>query len=139
MLVTADRDLVLPFTYVENMVDAIWRVGTREAAVGEVFNVIDDGAVTFGEYLDRFRATVPDAPRALRLPRVLPYAATVAYEAAAGLGLVRKGVTSRAQLRWKQAPVRFSGEKLARVLGWEPPVPLDRGVERTFRWYARAG
>lgn len=138
-LITAPRDLVLPLTYIENTVDAILAAASREEAVGQAFNVVDADEVSVEEYLHRFRQATGGVPPMIRLPRAVPYAVTAAYELAASLGLVRKGVTSRAQLKEKQAPVRFSGMKARQLLGWQQPVSLDDGLDRTFQWYRRAG
>jgi nucleoside-diphosphate-sugar epimerase len=50
--------------------------------------------------------------------------------------LLKKGVTSRAQLRWKQARVHFDNAKAKNELKWTPTVSMEEGLNRTFEWYA---
>ena len=33
----------------------------------------------------------------------------------------------------------LSGEKMKRVLGWTPRLPLEEGLRDTYRWYAERG
>jgi 2-alkyl-3-oxoalkanoate reductase len=127
---------ILPLTYVENTVDAMVTAANEQRAVGKIYNLIDEGKITVREYIDRFiRATGVDA-RVIKLPYQLPYLATGAYEVGVMVGALKKGVTSRAQLRWKQAPVIFDGSKIKAELGWKEPICLEEGLARTFEWYA---
>ncbi|MEJ2237991.1 MAG: NAD-dependent epimerase/dehydratase family protein [Gemmatimonadales bacterium] len=128
-------DNVLPLVYVDNVVDAIWKASQSDSAVGATYNIVDDGEVTVKEYISEFiRITGTDA-RVVHTPYALPYLLTAAYEAAAGLRLVEKGRTSRAQLRWKQAAVRYDNSKTKRDLGWHSEVEINEGLRRTFEWH----
>jgi nucleoside-diphosphate-sugar epimerase/predicted dehydrogenase len=127
----------LPLTYVENTVEGIIRAATIEKAVGQAYNLIDDNEVTVREYLKRFTEVTGINPRIIALPYVIPYLATAGYEIAASLGLVKNGVTSRAQLKWKRATVKFDNTKAKSELGWQPEVTIQDGLTKTFQWYAR--
>lgn len=129
-------DTLLPLTYVENTVDVIYRASVVDEAVGQAYNLVDDGEITTKTYLESFIRITGIPARIIPLPYVLPYMATTGYEIAAHCGLVRKGVTSTAQLRWKQAPVRFDNTKAKDTLGWKPRISLEEGLSRTFKWYA---
>jgi len=125
----------LPLTYVENTVDGIYRASVSDAAVGQAFNLVDDGEVTVKEYLKRFGSVAGVHPRILPLPAILPYSAAIAYELAAGLRLIKLGVTSRRQLRAKHHSIPFSNAKAKSELGWAPSVTLEDGMDKTFLWY----
>ena len=126
---------VLPLTYVENTVDAIYAASTSEAAIGRDYNIVDGGMVTARDYLERFVSVTGNDTRLVGIPYVVPYAAIGAYEVVSGFGLLKKGVTSRAQLKTKQASVIFDNSRLREELAWQPPVDLMEGLDRTFRWY----
>jgi len=130
-------DQVLPLTYVENTVDGIYRAATHERAIGQAYNLVDEGAVTARQYIEQLISTTRAPGRIIGLPYPLPYCATATYELAAGLNLMPKGVTSRAQLKAKWYPPRFDSSKARNELGWTARVPLGVGLQETFSWYAR--
>ena len=135
-LVPGNAGLLLPLTSVENTVDGIYRASISPRAVGHAYNVVDDGDVTIADYLQEFiRVTGIDA-RVMVLPYVLPYIGTAGYELAASVGLLPKGITSRAQLRWKGARVRFDTTKAKTELGWTPAVPIQDALTMAFEWHA---
>lgn len=127
----------LPLTYVENTVDGIYRASIEEEAVGQAYNLVDDGEITIREYLKLFTQVSGIPVRVIALPYTIPYLATATYEAGAFCGFLRKGVTSRAQLKWKQVVTHFENTKAKTDLGWRQKVPLQEGLARTFEWYAQ--
>jgi nucleoside-diphosphate-sugar epimerase len=129
-------DLILPFTYIENTVDGIYRASIQERAVGTAYNLVDDGAITVNDYLRRFIQITGIQARIVSVPYLVPYVVTKGYEVAAYCNLVKAGKTSADQLRWKQKKVRFDNRKAKCELGWTSQVPIDEGLNRTFRWYA---
>ncbi len=135
LLPVGKGDTVLPFIYIDNVVDGIIKAGTCEKAVGRIYNLVDEGNVSVRQYLEKF-IEVTGIPAKIRpLPYIIPWGLMLAYEIAAGLGLVKKGVTSRAQLKWKQARMRYDTSKAQQDLGWKTTVPLEEGMKRTFKWY----
>lgn len=135
-LLIGKGNVPLPLTYVENTVDGIYRASISDKAIGQIYNIIDDGEVTARYYLDQFIKISGGHARIISLPYFLPYFATFAYEVSSMLGILRKGITSRAQLAWKQAPVTFDNTKAKTDLGWKPNISMDEGLARTFAWYA---
>jgi nucleoside-diphosphate-sugar epimerase len=134
-LVIGKGTSVLPLTYVENTVDGMIRAWTAEAANGQIYHLVDDGAVTVNDYLATFVSTTGVPARIVHLPTLLPIAAAGAYEAAAALKLLKAGATSRDQIRWKNRPVRFDNAKAKQELAWTMRVPLEEGMRRMFEWY----
>lgn len=135
-LLIGKGNTVLPLTYVENTVDGIYLAGTADKAIGQAYNLIDDGEITVRKYIEEFIRIAGNSRKIIQLPYAVPYSATLAYEMAAFLGLVKKGVTSRPQLKWKQAKVIFDNSKAKRDLGWEPKLSIEEGLTETFKWYA---
>lgn len=128
-------DTVLPFTYIENTVDAIYQASIEEKAIGNAYNIIDDGKITVKEYLDRYVANTGIPAKIISLPTFVPYSAVFIYEIVSSLGILKKGVTSRKQLKWKQAKVLFENKKAKEDLKWKQKVPLDEGLTKSFQWY----
>jgi len=126
---------LLPITCVENAVDGIYRASIEQKAIGQIYNLVDGNEITAREYLDRFIQVTGIQARIISLPFFVPYLATVFYELATSLNLLKKGLTSRAQLKGKQTTVRFDNTKAEKELGWFPTVSLDEGLNRLFRWH----
>ena len=72
----------------------------------------------------------------VNLPFFVPYLAIGGYEVAAAMRILPKGITSRAQLKWKQAPIIYDTSKAKNELNWQPTVSMQEAMERTFRAYA---
>jgi len=133
--IIGDGNSILPLTYIENTVDGIYRASISENAIGEKYNLVDGNEITTRKYIKKFNDITGASAHIVRLPYMIPYCASAAYELGAYLGLLRKGVTSRAQLKTKQTRVKFVSEKAKNELGWEPEVSLEEGLVRTFEYY----
>jgi predicted dehydrogenase/nucleoside-diphosphate-sugar epimerase len=126
----------LAITYVENLVEGVILAGTRPEAIGNIYNLVDDGTLTAREYIELFMETSGVRANIVNMPYAAIYGITMLYEAVSGLGLIKPGATSRDQLRWKQAKVRVANDRAKKDLGWQPKVPLKEGLIKTFKWYA---
>ncbi len=131
------RRTLLPLTYVENCADCFVAALEADAAVGEVFNVVD------GEGVPAARYVAIRARAAGRRPCVVSVPYPLARAVVRGVDDVARGVLgerrklpsifypARFDARFK--PLRFSREKLRARIGWEPPIAWDEAVRRTFR------
>jgi nucleoside-diphosphate-sugar epimerase len=127
-------DNTLPLTYVENCADALVVAGQSASAEGQTYNVVDDDLVSARQYLARYRAEV-------KRFRVVP----IPYPALQLLSRMVAGYSrwSKGQLpavftpyktgtSWKGT--RFTNARL-KALGWNPLVPTDEGLRRTFEHF----
>jgi nucleoside-diphosphate-sugar epimerase len=126
---------VLPVICVENLADGLVLACSAEQAVGEIYNLVDDGSITVRSYLEQLIGSSAAGGRIVPVPFLLPYLATALLELASNLGLSRRSVTSRVRFRWKHAPVRFDNSKARDHLGWRSQVRLEEGLRRAFQWY----
>lgn len=129
-LLMARRGYLLPLAYVENVADAIALAVTHPAAVGRAYTIVDFHAPQ-AEYARLYR----QMQGANWFPLYLP------------LGVVRAGVSgveTLAKLAGRRAPISrhqvdrtlrsatFSTRRARQELGWQPRVPLDEALRRSF-------
>src|SRR5687768_1354455 len=102
-----DGEQTRDFTYVANVVDGVLRACEADGASGEVINVATGGRISLNELFNTMRDLIG--------AKVKP-----AYvEARAG------------DVRDSQADIA----KAQRILGYEPAVSFEHGLERTIAWY----
>jgi 2-alkyl-3-oxoalkanoate reductase len=126
----------LNVVYAGNIAEAAIKAAHMKEAVGEAFNISNDGTITQREYFDKLAD-------ALGAPRVRPHAP---YRAAYFVGFLMECIGHL--LRSKKPPFvtryavwlmgrrsYFPAEKARRVLGWQSTVSYDVGIPMTVRWY----
>lgn len=131
VLLLAKPGKLLPVTYVENCADAVILCATKREAANEAYNVIDDGAPTGIEYLNRYR-TRTGFPRSVHPPfvafSVLSYLNRVGNKLSAGqVPIVLTRYKAASAWRGHQ----FSTEKLKR-LGWRQPISTEKALAIAF-------
>lgn len=121
--------------YVDDLIDAIFRAATSEAAKNEGYFVDDGRVVTWGE----FQKAIVDASgrRALtlRLPEALVSVAAIGGEMASRIdGKPRLFNRQKAKMGAQEAWTCKS-DALRKDTGWAPSVPMEEGVRRAYEWY----
>jgi nucleoside-diphosphate-sugar epimerase len=117
---------------VDNCAEAIALAGVKEGIDGEVFNVVDDDLPTSREFLRLYKRNV-ERFTSIYVPHALSYLLCYAWE--------RYSIRSYEQLplvfnrrrwnaNWKKTD--YSNEKLKRLVGWKPRVPMSEGLKRYF-------
>jgi nucleoside-diphosphate-sugar epimerase len=135
LLVLGGRN-TLPLTYVENTVSLLAEAGRHPSAPGQVFNAVDPGELTQLGYVRAWRGA-PDGPRV-----VVPF--PLAPLRAAGRLLQRAERRTGGRLSppafldpYVMEPsmrrFRWAPSRAIEVLGWQPPVPIEEALRRTFR------
>jgi nucleoside-diphosphate-sugar epimerase len=128
-VVFGDANVRLQLTYVENTVEALWLAATVEAAAGQTFTIIDDDLPTQREFVSTLAALTGRPLRVSTIPRVAAHAIGAGVEALfAALG--RKPPTTRRLLLGKTAKISFDTTRAKQVLGWEPRIGWQEGLER---------
>lgn len=130
----------VPFTHVENVVDALVLAGTVTAAVGGAYHIVDGNGLTRAEYLRRYSAATECRFRVMRVP-LAALAGAMALARPLRRGKGRVPLPGLYALKSKFRGVRCDTAQAQWVLGWKPGVSLDAGLERTFAWQrdARGG
>jgi nucleoside-diphosphate-sugar epimerase len=125
------RRTTLPLTFVDNCAEALAVAGTNDAAIGEIFNVVDDDLLSARAYLKKYQKHVS------RMPVVsFPYFATKlmsraveAYSKHSQGQLPAIFTPYKTESMWKGNT--FSNEKL-KSIGWQQLVSTSDGLDRHF-------
>jgi nucleoside-diphosphate-sugar epimerase len=122
----------IPFTFVDNCVEAIALAGLKKGIDGEVFNVVDDELPSSREFLRLYKRNVKGF-RSFYVPHALSYALCYLWE--------KYSIWSEDQLPpafnrrkwhayWKKT--RYSNAKLKNRVGWTPKIRTEEGMKRFF-------
>ena len=119
-----------PLNYVENLIDAMQVAAGRGSGLRE-YNVLDDDALTLGQYHELKRAADRSGTHyAASWPLYVasPFAETLR-------GIVPMGDTrlSRHQLRRSLQDRCYDTSKVRRETGWRPRVSLEEAIQRTLK------
>jgi 2-alkyl-3-oxoalkanoate reductase len=125
-----------PLTHVENCADAFAEAVENPRAAGETFNVVDNHGLSSWRYLGEYRRRTGERLR--RIP--VPYAvwltgallASVVSRRVFGEKAKLPGLFIPCRFRARFRPLRFDTRKIRDVLGWSPPLDLDRCLRRTY-------
>jgi nucleoside-diphosphate-sugar epimerase len=108
--INGDGGQTRDFTYVANVVDGVLRACSAPGASGEVINVATGGRISLNELFAEMKKII-------------------------GASVEPTYVDPRAgDVRDSQADIR----KARAVLGYEPIVSFEEGLERTIEWYRNA-
>jgi nucleoside-diphosphate-sugar epimerase len=123
--------------YVDNLVDGYVLAASSPDAEGQVFTITDGIGVQTREFFAHHHRWL-----GVKGPRSLPTGAAVAIAGAAERALRLAGRETEANAnaaRYLARTGTYSIEKARTVLGYEPAMGLDEGLERSRAWAAGAG
>jgi len=128
-VVLGDGGSVLPYVYLDNVVEAIVRAMTHAEAPGQVFNVVDPEPLTKRRYVDAvFRRVRPDA-LVVYLPLVIVTVLVAVLEAAFG-AVGRRPPLTRYRVAASQRRIVYDSGRIMARLGWRPVVALADALDR---------
>jgi nucleoside-diphosphate-sugar epimerase len=122
----------IPLTYVDNCAEAIALAGLKKGVDGDVFNVVDDNLPSSRQFLRLYKQNVRHF-KSLYLPHFVSYALCYLWEQYStwSEGQLPPAFNRRRwHTYWKNTP--YSNEKLKKLVGWMPKVPMAEGLERYF-------
>jgi nucleoside-diphosphate-sugar epimerase len=129
----------IPFTYVDNCAEAIVLAGINKEADGQIFNIVDDNLPSSRQFLRMYKKQVRKF-RSLYVPYSLAYLFCSLWEWYSEWSqgqLPPVFNRSRCAAEWKGN--RYSNEKLKRLLGWKPRVPMKKALKKYFDYQKSAG
>jgi nucleoside-diphosphate-sugar epimerase len=126
----ASPDYRLPLAYVDNVADAIVLAARTPAAVGRSYTIVDVHARQ-ADYARLYRQQSGGRWLAVHAPLgVLRAAASAAERVAALLG--RRSPITRHQVERTLRSASFATGRAHDELGWQPRVPLEEALRRSF-------
>lgn len=125
----------LNLTYAGNEAEGCILAAKSPNALGETYNLSNDGIITQGEYFNKIAECIGAKP----VTRKVPY--KVAYNAAFLMELFGHAINKKTPPLVTRYSVWlmgrrcfFSCEKARKELGWTPTVSYDQGIELSVRW-----
>lgn len=128
----------LHMVHVDDLVQGLRLAAVRDAAVGEVFIIAGDEYVSLTELAARIAAIYQVPPPRLRLP-VWPFYAAGALCELICVPLGIEPPIYRRRVSFFTKSRAFTNAKAKRMLGFQPHVSLQQGLEQTARWYTEHG
>ena len=125
----------LNLTYAGNEADGCILAAQSPKAVGEAYNLCNDGEITQAEYFNKIAAEIGAPPVTRKVPYKVAYAAAFMMECFGHLVHKRTPpLVTRYSVWLIGRRCFFSSEKIARELGYKPAVGYDEGIRRAVRW-----
>jgi nucleoside-diphosphate-sugar epimerase len=122
--------------YIDNLVDGVVLAAASPDAAGQVFTLSDGIGVPYREFFAPYAELIGRRLVLLPTPVALAGAAV-----AQRLGRLQSGdnEVNPGSARYLLRRGTYSIEKARKVLGWEPRVGLQTGLERTVAWLREQG
>ena len=126
--------------HVEDVCQAIWLILTKEQRPdsiyfvndGETIHHLQDTLATLAEAIGTWTVPIP-------LPRSLLWVAEKLLAIGQHLNVAPARMTSDKLWELRQSAWTCRSDLIARNLGYQPAMPLRKGLEQTFAWYREAG
>lgn len=127
---------IVPLTYVENCAAAIVLAAETPAASGQTLNVIDDDQPTQKRYANLLRDRLSPRPKIIAVPwsamRFLAWSAVTVNRVFLKNRAKIPGLLIPARLHARCKPLRFTNERIKRVLGWAPRYDVQTALDRSL-------
>jgi nucleoside-diphosphate-sugar epimerase len=125
----------LNLTHAGNEAEGCILAATAEKALGQSYNLSNDGAITQGQYLNRIAQCIGAKPVTRKVP----------YKVAYSVGFVLELIGHTLQLSSPPMVTRyavwlagrrcfFSCEKARRELNWQPRIGYEKGIAEAVEW-----
>ncbi len=129
----------LNWCYVEDLAEALLLAGERTVPSGSRYFVAEDRVYSTTEFHQALQRTGGVNAKVIKVPVWMGYAIGALSEAA---GALRGKATIMSRQKVREAVQQYWTCDLGRTrddLGFSAGVPLEQGLERTWKWYREAG
>ena len=125
----------LNLTYAGNEADGCILAAESPKAVGQAYNLCNDGEITQAEYINKIAASIGAKPVTKKVPYKVAYSAAFLMEFFGHMvGRKSPPLVTRYSVWLIGRRCFFSSEKIARELGYSPAVGYDEGIARAVAW-----
>jgi len=133
--VDGGRHLMAP-CYVDNLTAMMRLAGDNAAAPGEAFNAVDEGRVTWRQFIEWMCADLGCRVPRLSVPHAVVWPVAALMEGFGKAARMKESpLINTYRIRAVMKDSHYSTEKARRLLGWQPTVATREGVSRTIAWY----
>ncbi len=130
-----DGENRLNLTYAGNEAEGCILAATNEAAVGNAYNLSNDGIITQGQYFNKIAECLGAEPIKRKVPYKVAYGAAFVMELFGHVFRTKNPPLVTRYTVWLIGRrCFFSAQRARRELGWQPTVAYDQGIEQTVRW-----
>lgn len=135
-IVFGQKNKLLPYAYVKNVVDAIIVASEKDESNGQAYNVVDDIPLTHKEFLQKIEGILGAKKKAVFVPMVVTESAAKFFEYMAQ----RKDsdVSPPISMFTVDAIRRnliYDTSKIKNELGWKPAYSTDEGLRESHEWF----
>jgi nucleoside-diphosphate-sugar epimerase len=125
----------LNLTYAGNEAEGCILAATADNALGENYNLSNDGVITQGEYMNKIADVLGCPPVTKKVPYKVAYSAAFLMELFGHMvGKKTPPLVTRYSVWLIGRRCFFSAEKARKELNWQPTVSYDEGIERSVKW-----
>jgi dihydroflavonol-4-reductase len=137
-VIVGDGEVFFHPAYIDDVVRGFQLCLGNEKAIGEAFIMGGEGYLTLNELCQLIAKELGVAPPKLYVPMAPILAlATLCEKVFVPLGL--EPPLHRRRVSFFQNNRAFSIEKAKQVLGYQPQVALEEGIQKTIQWYQAQG
>jgi len=125
----------LNLTYAGNEADGCILAAESPKAVGEAYNLCNDGVITQEGFLNKIAEQIGAKPVTRKVPyKVVRGAAFLMELLGHAVGKKSPPLVTRYSVWLIGRRCFFSTDKITRDLGWRPAVGYDEGISRAVKW-----
>jgi len=125
----------LNLTYAGNEAEGCILAATNDKALGQSYNLSNDGVITQAEYLNRMARCLGVPPVTKKVPYRVAWSAAFMMELFGHLFRTKRPPLVTRYVVWLMGRrCFFSCEKARSELGWQPTVGYEEGIERSVKW-----
>ena len=122
--------------YIDNLIQMIILAGESSNAPGQIYNAVDDGKITWKQYIEWMCEDLECKTPWLSAPRCIAWPLAVLIDNFARLINKKESpMINKYRVRAVMKDNHYSTEKAKKQLGYYPGVSTREGIKRTVQWY----
>jgi len=127
---------IMACVYIDNLVQMIILAGEKKNAPGQIYNAVDEGKITWKQYIEWMCEDLECKTPWLSAPRWIVWPLAVLIDNFARVFKKKESpMINKYRLRVVMNDNHYSAEKAKKELGYRPEVSTREGTKRTVQWY----